>query len=352
MKKLLSLFLTVVLAVNTLFASSLTANANSLVTAVPVYENQPYSTYVSGTIEKNVKSWVKFDCTASGYYEFVCSGAVAPDGPVHITVYDSLNNVLNYAVNASGDLSFSAVTYLIAGNTYYFCVEINGTLYNFDITVKQHIHNLANVQQVRAVADDTEESRRNGFTRISCTSCGEFYDTGYYGCPSVVSLSKEKFAFDGTQKFPTVTVYDVFGNVIPSSEYTALYEDNVLVGKAFVTVSFNSAFYEGELTKSFFITPKKQSVGYLNSKKSKSITVKWTKDNHASGYELQYSTSSSFSKRKTKTVIITKKSTVTKTIQKLQSNKKYYVRVRSYKTVNSSKLYGSWSNKKSVKTKK
>ncbi|MGN1328739.1 MAG: fibronectin type III domain-containing protein [Eubacterium sp.] len=352
MKKLLSIIMAAVMAVSVSSTVAFSASANTMATAVAVSENQIYETSVCGTVDEYVKSWVRFDCTTSGYYEIVCDGLTAPDGPVHITVYDSSNNIVNYAVNTSGAMSFSAVTYLDAGCSYYYCVEIDGTLYNCNVSVKKHNHIYTNVQQIKALADDTSEIRRDGFTRFSCVSCNSFYDTAVCPYPASVALSQEKYTFDGTNKYPSVTVYNRAGAVIPSSEYTVTYEDNVLPGKAFVIISFNSYSYEGEMTKSFSISPQKQSVTYLNSKKSNSITVKWTRDNNVSGYEIQYSTSPKFYKSKTKTIEISKKSATSKTIDKLQGNKKYYVRVRSYKTVDSVRIYGAWSNKQYVKTKK
>ncbi|MGN0521821.1 MAG: fibronectin type III domain-containing protein, partial [Eubacterium sp.] len=81
------------------------------------------------------------------------------------------------------------------------------------------------------------------------------------------------------------------------------------------------------------------------------ITVKWKKAT-CTGYQIQYSTSSKFTSGTTKTVTVSKSSTVSKTISKLKSNKKYYVRIRAYKTVNGTKYYGTWSKAKSVTTKK
>ncbi|MGN0522144.1 MAG: fibronectin type III domain-containing protein, partial [Eubacterium sp.] len=68
------------------------------------------------------------------------------------------------------------------------------------------------------------------------------------------------------------------------------------------------------------------------------------------GYQIQYSTSSKFTKAKT--VTVSKNSTTSKTISKLKANKKYYVRVRTYKTVDGKKIYSAWSKAKSVTTKK
>jgi hypothetical protein len=79
--------------------------------------------------------------------------------------------------------------------------------------------------------------------------------------------------------------------------------------------------------------------------------VKWAKQaTQTTGYQIQYSTSSKFTSYKT--VTISKNSTVSKTVSKLTANKKYYVRVRTYKTVNGKKIYSSWSAAKNVTTKK
>ena len=86
--------------------------------------------------------------------------------------------------------------------------------------------------------------------------------------------------------------------------------------------------------------------------KSKGFTVKWKKQTkNTTGYQVQYSTSSSF-KSGNKTVTISKNSTTTKSFSKLKAKKKYYVRVRTYKSVNGKKYYSSWSKSKSVTTKK
>ena len=85
------------------------------------------------------------------------------------------------------------------------------------------------------------------------------------------------------------------------------------------------------------------------SAKSSSITVKWKKKS-CTGYQIQYSTSSKF--KSAKTVKVTKAKTVSKTISKLKSGKKYYVRVRTYKKSGKKALYSKWSKAKSVTTKK
>ena len=99
------------------------------------------------------------------------------------------------------------------------------------------------------------------------------------------------------------------------------------------------------------ITPIRQSVLALKSSKSRQMIVSWKKDTRATGYQIMYSTDKKFRKN-VKTVNIKKYKTTHCTVKKLARNKRYYVRVRSYKKVSGGKLYGSWSSTKNVKIKK
>lgn len=98
--------------------------------------------------------------------------------------------------------------------------------------------------------------------------------------------------------------------------------------------------------------PKKPTVSKLTTK-SKSITVSWKKVT-CSGYQIQYSTKSSMKGAKTVNVSSKSKS---KKIAKLKKGKKYYVRIRAYKsyknpsTNKTTKYYTAWSGKKSIKCK-
>lgn len=97
------------------------------------------------------------------------------------------------------------------------------------------------------------------------------------------------------------------------------------------------------------VKPKKTSIKKL-SKGKKKFTVTWAKVSGVKGYQIQYSTDKKF-KKNNKSVTVTKQKTTKATVKKLKSKKKYYVRVRTYKTVNGKKIYSSWSKVKSVKTK-
>ena len=86
----------------------------------------------------------------------------------------------------------------------------------------------------------------------------------------------------------------------------------------------------------------------------KSATVKWKKVSKANQkkiakIQIQYSTDKSFA-RGVKTVYV-KKSATSKKIKGLTSKKKYYVRIRAYKTDRKGVHVSKWSSVKSVKTK-
>ena len=80
------------------------------------------------------------------------------------------------------------------------------------------------------------------------------------------------------------------------------------------------------------------------------FTVKWKKKS-CTGYQVQYSTSKKFTSKTSKTVKVTKAKTTSKTVKKLKAKKKYYVRVRTYKTVKKKNYYSKWSANYSVTTK-
>ena len=84
---------------------------------------------------------------------------------------------------------------------------------------------------------------------------------------------------------------------------------------------------------------------------TKKMTVKWGKNAKGSGYQIHYCTDKTF-KSGNKSVSITSASTVSKVIGSLTKGKTYYVRIRTYKTVGSTKYFSGWSPVKSVKISK
>ena len=168
---------------------------------------------------------------------------------------------------------------------------------------------------------------------------------------SSILLSDTVYTYNGKSRTPAVTVKDSAGKQIPATNYTVSYNDNKAVGTATVTVNFIGDEYTGSLTKTFKIVPAKTSLKSVKATKN-GFKATWTKKTtQTTGYQLRYSTSSSFAAGKTKTVTLSKNSTVSKEVKGLSSGKTYYVQIRTYKTVDGKKFYSDWSDSVTIKTK-
>ncbi|MGN0532918.1 MAG: InlB B-repeat-containing protein [Eubacterium sp.] len=195
---------------------------------------------------------------------------------------------------------------------------------------------------------------KNGSVVTKCTVCGAVKSKSTIYYPKTISLSATSYTYDGKVKKPSVKVVGSNGKAISSSNYTVSYASGRKnIGKYAVKITFKGN-YSGTKTLYFYVKPKATSISSVSAG-SKKFTVKWKKQaTQTTGYQIQYSTSSKFSKAKT--VTVGKNSTTSKTVSKLSGKKKYYVRVRTYKTVKingkATKIYSSWSKAKSVTTKK
>ena len=167
-----------------------------------------------------------------------------------------------------------------------------------------------------------------------------------------VTLSKTVYVYNGKKKKPDVTVKEGSKNLRKNVDYTVSYKNNTKVGTASVVIS-GTRKYTGKLTTTFTIVPKGTSISGKVTAKKQGFTVKWKKQSKATtGYQIQYSTSRKFTEKKTMTKTV-KNSAITKlNVKNLKEFQKYYVKIRSYKTVKQKKYYSNWSMMKSVTTKK
>ena len=88
----------------------------------------------------------------------------------------------------------------------------------------------------------------------------------------------------------------------------------------------------------------------LTNPSARAMTVKYWRASGATGYQIQYATSSTFKGAKTANIAGAKN--VTKTVKGLAKNKRYYVRVRSYRKSGRVTYYSAWSTTKNVVIKK
>ncbi len=195
----------------------------------------------------------------------------------------------------------------------------------------------------------------DGKVQQICAVCSDIKTETVISSPRI-TWGKTDFSYDGKVKTPAITVKDTKGKSLTAgTDYQIVYaKGRKNPGVYTVTVEFRGN-YSGKVTESFKIRPKKTSLKKVATK-SKGMQVSWKKQTaQMDGYQIQYSTKGSF-KGKTTGLTTAKKSAASKKISKLKGKKKYYVRIRTYKTVKVNgkkvKLYSDWSAKKSVKTKK
>jgi DNA-directed RNA polymerase subunit RPC12/RpoP len=110
----------------------------------------------------------------------------------------------------------------------------------------------------------------------------------------------------------------------------------------------NGKWQRGDWSKTSYRYYKKATLKKLTTKK-KSIKVTWQRDKNCNYYVIFYATKKDMSNQKKITVKGNKKTSYT--IKKLKKGKKYYVRVRAYKTKNKKNYAGELSSKKNIKVK-
>lgn len=407
-KKLLSTTMAMLIAVSGLTSTAMVAQASNYA-ALPVYTKaaedalktapkvnlgQSYTVnfrngaYTDPTRSKlysvsETKKAIKFVPSESSYYETsICVNernrhmtaqfAYSDEASISKNQYYSVTKGdYEYNIHTSKEESIASskyaeyrnvargAAYLEKGKTYYiigYCsyddynvekilkTEVQGyTYHTVPATIKVYKHNHDYKVTTYKYSDYTSAT-------YSCKVCNYSNHSTFYK-PKTVSLSATSYKYDGKVKTPSVTVKDSNGKRISKTYYDVIYSSGRKnVGKYTVKVKFKKEYARfGSISKTFAITPKGTNISKVSAAK-KGFKVNWKKQSsQISGYQIQYSTSKNF--KNSKTVTVSAKTT-SKKISKLKAKKKYYVRVRTYKTVNKAKYCSSWSSSKAITTKK
>ena len=336
---------------NETFEESYNGNDDSFANANEIKINKTYNGFITNTdqydyykftVEEGhykLKYKSKFNDIFYGYEDDWCNFTVVnKDGEDFIEVASGYN------ADETGYTTGYRITYLKAG-TYYLKVyqdDYDSGFYSFSLVPSGH-----------SLDDTIHEASftKDGEYKYYCWACNKTVSKGVIPKVSNVKLEATTLTYNGKVRTPRVYVKDSKGKaLVKNKDYTVSYASGRKnVGKYAVKVTLKGN-YSGTKTLYFTIKPKATSISSLSAG-SKKFTVKWKKQStQVTGYQIQYSTSSKFTSPKTVTVSSYK--TTSKTISKLKGKKKYYVRVRTYKTVGKTKYYSSWSSAKSVTTKK
>ena len=341
--------------------------------------NQPISGYFCGlgiTFSLNSPTSVKS-------YEIQNSSALNKDFEKQIRSYETIkNNAAVYRLHLSDGTTYDVKNYTMKpgagekiGDVFwcqYLLYTADGRIFgvNYQYNVNEPasmsvwLDGFSDNPIKVTVGHDTHTYKqmvtkattaKDGQTYKKCSVCGAVTGKTVIPKASNVKLSKTAYAYNGKVQKPSVTVKDSKGKTLKNgTDYKISYPKGMKnVGKYTVKVTLKGN-YSGTKSLTYNINPKGTSVSKVKAAK-KGFKVTWKKQaTQTTGYQVQYSTSSKF--KKAKTVTISKNKTTSKSVGKLSAKKKYYVRVRTYKTVKVNgknvKLYSGWSKAKSVTTKK
>ena len=166
-----------------------------------------------------------------------------------------------------------------------------------------------------------------------------------------VKLSSTVYTYSGKVRTPAVSVKSG-SQTLAAKYYDVTYQKGRKnVGTYTVSVKLKGN-YSGSKSIKFKINPKGTVLSKVSPAAKKKMKVTWKKQTvQTTGYQIQYSMNASFKTAcKIQTVNGYKKTSAT--IKNLKSKKKYYVRIRTYRTVKTSagstKYYSAWSKSRKV----
>ena len=213
-----------------------------------------------------------------------------------------------------------------------------------DDTIAKTAHSY--VTQVVAPTYDSE-----GYTNHICSVCGDNYKSDFTNKLVRPTPTPTQPTTNSTQTSAPITNAQPAPAPTPAKPTTAptTAAPTTATQVEQTTTAQQTAEPTTQTTTIAVAKPKGAKIKKATGSK-KAIALTWAKVKGVKGYQIQVATDKKFKKNK-KTVTIKKQKTTKTTVKKLKSKKKYFVRIRTYKTVNGKKIYSSWSKAKTVKTK-
>lgn len=209
---------------------------------------------------------------------------------------------------------------------------------------------------IPAAGHKWSEYKESGKVKRKCSVCGKMETVRTLPKVKTIQLSKTSYIYDGKSHMPAVKVTNSAGKKLKEGTDYKIKKPSGRKNAGIYTVTIEmKGDYTGKYKKTFQIVPKGTAISSVKAKK-KAFSVSWKKQTkQTSGYQIQYAVDAKFKKS-----VVTKNVNNTKKVKldasKLKAKKKYYIRVRTYKTVKvngkSKKIYSGWSKVKTVTTKK
>lgn len=278
-------------------------------------------TYVSNGWSRSDCHYYRFSISRKQTVTFRFSISLDYDY-ISFRLYNASGNTISTLASCSNSTRNKAVNVTLNPGTYYIGVSSwdNDIQYTIQ-TIGQTTKSQTKKNQTISASNVTKKIGDKAFT-LSVKRAGNGKLSYASSNKSVATItSKGKVTVKGVGK-TTITI------------------------TAAATTTYNSAVKKITLT----VHPKGASITSLTNPSARKMTVYWKKASNVTGYQIQYATNSSFKNAKSGYVNSNKYSGAY--LKNLQKGRTYYVRIRTYKTVNGVYYYSNWSSAKKIYLKK
>lgn len=266
------------------------------------------------------------------------------------------------------NVSYTTTIYVNTFSDEYFYLSLSPINYNYDGTKHKPNVKLKELYNRSAVFKEgidynvsfDKDLINAGKVHVTVTGIGKYKGTVHNSFtiyPVSSKITAQNMTLDqGTKKYPVITDAVTDGNITLKSSNSKVVKVSgtniipVSPGKATVTIIAEKGRNYKASKKTVTVTVRPLTVSGLSLKSTLKgqATVSWTSAKSVSGYQIYYSQNSNMKGAESVTAKSTAKSAI---LENLASKKKYYIRIRTYKTVNGKKYYSSWSAVKSVTVK-
>ena len=330
-KKLLSFILLVSVIVGVFSVSAIESSANTIEDNLVFNLNQSGNLSVDGG--GHAKAYYKFTLNSyttllidyeGNYYKEAYIEIIKESDRHNYDIGREVNYCFYEKSDGNGDYQWLEKEVSLNKGSYYFIIDsyLWYDVLDYDLTVTPTVKGLKNLK-----ATTTDSTAKLTWT----------------GDKGAVGYQVQKNTSSGYKLVKTTS-----GTSYTAKNLTSATSHKFRV-RGYTTVS-GKKYYGSWKNITAITKPSKVSIKTPTTNKKHKITAKWGKIARASGYQVQFCKNKACSK-----VFLSKtvsgQSKVSYTASKFTKNKKYYIRIRAYKTINGKKYYGAWSSIKTIKCK-
>jgi len=197
---------------------------------------------------------------------------------------------------------------------------------------------------------------KDGSITSKCIKCAKVLNSIIINKVNTIKLSKNHEIYNNKTQHPSVLVQDSKGNILEQgTDYKVSWAKGMKKAGIYNVKIIFTGRYNGTTEQTYKICPKGTNISNVKISK-KGFVLEWKKQGkQTSGYQVQYSLNKKFTKKTVKKIMVKNNKTVSMSVKSGKTDKKYYIRIRTYKNVKTGgktvKVFSRWSKIKTVKTK-